>query len=240
MDGITPRLLPACASDISCSLSALFNRSFTEAAFPFAWKHSLAVPVFKRGERNNPSNYRPIALLSVVGKVCERIVFNQLYLFLTPHLVHHQSGFCKKDSTSLPLLRLVQKWSEAVDSSNYVGATFFFYLRKAFDRVWHKGLLAKLEAAGIHGSALSWFESCLSGRLQCTKVDNAVSHPAPVLASVPQGAILSPLLFLVYVNDIPHSSEINTNLFDDDTSAYVCPVAICSSSGCSRHFASMV
>ena len=84
------------------------------------------MPVFKRDERNNPSNYRPITLLSVVGKVCERVVFIQLYLFLTPHLVNHQSGFRKKDSISLPLLRLVQTWSEAVDSSNYVGAIFFF------------------------------------------------------------------------------------------------------------------
>ena len=124
-----------------------------------------------------------LLLCSVVGKVC-RVVFNQLYLFLTPHLVDHQSGFRKKDSTSLQLLRLVQTWSEAVNSSNYVGA-IFFDLQKAFDRVWHKGLLAKLGAAGIRGSALSWFENYLSGHLQCTKVDNAVSHPAPVLAGVP-------------------------------------------------------
>ena len=87
--------------------------------------------------------------------------------------------------------------------------------------MWHAILLAKLEAAGIHGSALNLFRSYLSGRSQRTKVDGEVSCPAPVLAGVPQGAILSPLLFLVYVNDIPHSPEVNTNLFADDTSAFV-------------------
>ena len=225
IDGITPRLLRVCAKSISSSLSVLFNRSFEEEVFPSAWKRSLVVPSFKRGDSSNPSNYRPIALLPVVGKVCERVVFNRLYRFLSPHLVDHQSGFRKGDGTTLQLLRLIQTWSEAIDSSCYIGA-IFFDLQKAYDKVWHAGLLAKLEAAGIHGSALNWFRSYLSGRSQRTKVDGEVSGPAPVLAGVPQGAILSPLLFLVYVNDIPHTSEVNTNLFADDTSAFVsdrCP-----------------
>ena len=219
IDGITPRLLRSCARSISCSLATLFNRSFAEEAFPSAWKMSLVVPVFKRGDNSNPSNYRPIALLSVVGKVCERVVFNKLYQFISLYLADHQSGFRKRDSTTLQLVRLIQSWSEAVDSSKYVGA-IFFDLRKAFDRVWHKASSpnckpqASMEAPLI-GVAATCQVACSAQRL-----DGAISSPAPVLAGVPQGAILSPLLFLIYVNDIPHSSEINTNLFADDTSAY--------------------
>ena len=110
------------------------------------------------------TNYRPIALLSSVGKVCERVVFNKQNRFISPFLTNQQSGFRKKDGTgtTLQLVRLVQQWSEALDKGQYVGAVFFD-LRKAFGRVWHKGLLVKLEAAGIKGSTLSWFSAiCLT------------------------------------------------------------------------------
>ena len=107
-------------------------------------------------------NYRPIALLSSVGKVCERVIFNKLYRFVSPFLTNQQSGFRKKDGTTLQLARLVEQWSGALDKGQYVG-TVFFDLRKAFGRVWHKGLLVKLEAAGIKGSTLSWFSAiCLT------------------------------------------------------------------------------
>ena len=160
-----------------------------------------------------------------MGKVCERVVFNQLYHFISPFLSDQQSGFRKKDGTSLQLVRLVQQWSEALDKSKY-GGTVFFYLRKAFDRVWHKGLLVKLEAAGVQGSALSWFSSYLSNRRQRTRVADGVSSPSTLMAGVPQGAILSPLLFIIYVNDITQAKSASVNLFADDTSSCVvdsCP-----------------
>ena len=97
-----------------------------------------------------------------MGKVCERVVFNTLYRFASPFLTNQQSGFRKKDGTTLQLARLVEQWSGALDKGQYVG-TVFFDLRKAFGRVWHKGLLVKLEAAGIKGSTLSWFSAiCLT------------------------------------------------------------------------------
>ena len=220
LDSITTYLLRESASGIASSLALLFNRSFSDRRFPDAWKDALVVPVFKRGDRSLLTNYRPIALLSSVGKVCERIVYNKLYHFLSPYLSAQQSGFRKHDSTSLQLLRLVQQWSEALDDSQYVGIVFFD-LRKAFDRVWHKGLLAKLHAAGVHGPALEWFKSYLCGRQQRTRVAHAVSAVSPLGAGVPQGAILSPLLFIVYVNDIFESTSASVNLFADDTSSFV-------------------
>ena len=99
MDGITTRLLQECARSISPSICMLFNKSFAECRFPTLWKEAVVVPVFKRGDRSHLNNYRPIALLSSVGKVCERVVYNKLYKFVSPFLTDQQSGFRKKDGT---------------------------------------------------------------------------------------------------------------------------------------------
>ena len=126
-------------------------------------------------------------------------------------------------------LRLIQQWSEALDESKYVGVVFFD-LRKAFDRVWHKGLLVKLHAAGVRGNAFAWFQSYLSCRQQRTREEGVVSSAAPLGAGVPQGAILSPLLFIIYVNDIVHTTSASVNLFADDTSSFLVdsnPSALC-------------
>lgn len=163
-------------------------------------------------------NYRPIALLPIVSKVMERLVHNKVTLFLSPWFAPNQSGFKKKDGTTAQLARITQAWADAVDSGKYVGSVFFD-LRKAFDRVWHRGLLAKLQAAGISGAAYQWFASFLADRVQATVVDGSTSAFSALHAGVPQGAILSPLLFSIYMNDIPYGDS--TNLFADDTSSYV-------------------
>ena len=221
-DQLPPRLLRLCAAGISCSLAVLFNRSFQEGCFPASWKVALVVPVFKKGDRSLPGNYRPIALLPILSKVMERIVCNKLSHFLAPWLSPYQSGFKKGDGTVAQLTRLIQHWSEALNNSQYVGIVFFD-LKKAFDRVWHAGLLAKLHAAGVRGAAYDWLHSFLSNRRQATVIQGCTSSFETISAGVPQGAILSPLLFSVYVNDI-HSCSVfdgNINLFADDTSAYV-------------------
>lgn len=218
IDEIPPRLLRECATGISESLSTVFNRSFTSARFPTAWKQALVIPIFKRGDKSSPGNYRPISLLPILSKVLERIVNNKLSRFLASWMAPNQSGFKRSDGTTSQLMRLTQEWSNAVDKGNYVG-TIFFDLRKAFDRIWHQGLLAKLAAAGVKGSAHRWFASYLADRQQATVVDGTTSPFAALYAGVPQGAVLSPLLFSVYMNDIPFSGS--TNLFADDTSSYV-------------------
>ena len=114
----------------------------------------------------------------------------------------------------------MQEWSKATDSSNYVAAVFFD-IRKAFDRVWHRGLVAKLSAAGVSGSTLAWFENFLSERSQRTVVGRCFSDRAFLHAGVPQGIILSPLPFILYMNDVYSTTEASLNLFADDTSLYV-------------------
>ena len=147
-------------------------------------------------------------------------MFNKLYRFLSPFLSSRQSGFRQQDGTEFQLLRLVQSWSEMLASSEYVGAVFFD-LKKAFDKVWHAGLLRKLAAAGVSGPAFLWLEDFLSERSQRTVVGNSISDALSPFAGVPQGAILSPLLFLVYVNDLPAAVPSGeANLFADDSSVY--------------------
>ena len=142
----------------------------------------------------------------------------QTVAFLSPWLSTNQSGFKRKDGTVPQLMRLTQTLSDAVDEQKYVGAVFFD-LKKAFDRVWHKGLLAKIRFAGVTGGAHEWLASYLSERHQVTLVDGQLSSTNKLHAGVPQGAILSPLLFCVYMNDMP--CRDSTNLFADDTSSYV-------------------
>ena len=143
IDDITPDLLRLCAKGIAESLSALFNKSFASSTFPTQWKMALVVPIFKKGDKCNPSNYRPISLLPVLSKVLERVVHEKLSNFLRPWLIKNQSGFKKADGTVPQLVRLTQEWSNAVDDGRYVAAVFFD-LKKAFDRVWHEGLLIKI------------------------------------------------------------------------------------------------
>ena len=153
----------------------------------------------------------------------EEIVYKKLYHFVSPILSDNQSGFRRKDGTAHQLTRLVHEWSQALDKDQYVG-TVFFDLKKAFDKVWHKGLI-KLEFAGINHRALSWFRNYLSDQYQCVKINNSTSTPVRIHAGVPQGAILSPLLFIIYMNDIASLSVQDqasfTNLFADHASLYV-------------------
>ena len=211
-DGITNRVLKALAPSIAFPLCHIFNMSFTTGIFPSAWKTAKVIPVFKKGSRNEPANHRPISLLPCVSKVCERIFYDHLYRHVSPFLSPAQSGFRKGDSTSLQLTRIVQQVCQHRDNRALAGICFFD-LAKAFDTVWHRGPLAKLEHAfRVRKQPLSWLKSYLSGRYQYVTLLGTSSAAEPVLSGVSQGSILGPLLFIVYVNDLPA-----TSLFADDT-----------------------
>ena len=160
----------------------------------------------------------------LLAKCVKKLSTKSFITLLSPILSDNQSGFRRKDGTAHQLTRLVHEWSQALDKDQYVG-NVFFDLKKAFDKVWHKGLLIKLEFAGINHRALSWFRNYLSDRYQCVKINNSTSTPVRIHAGVPQGAILSPLLFIIYMNVIASLSVQDqasfTNLFADDTSLYV-------------------
>lgn len=221
-DLISPRLLREGATELAAPLSIFFNSLLRRSKFPSAWKQANVTPIFKKGDPSLPSNYRPVSLLSCIGKVMERCIHNYMYNFFISNnlLTSHQSGFIKGDSTVNQLVYLYHDICNALDEGKEVRAVFCD-ISKAFDRVWHKGLLFKLSTFGIRGPLLQWLSSYLSYRQQRVVYANSRSQWSSVKAGVPQGSILGPLLFLVYINDIVNDIQSKVKLFADDTSLYI-------------------
>ncbi|MCG8113671.1 MAG: reverse transcriptase domain-containing protein [Candidatus Thiodiazotropha taylori] len=221
-DLISPRLLREGAEILARPYARLFNRSLIQGYFPPSWKEANLTPIHKKDEKSLPSNYRPISLLSLVGKTMERCIHKHLYNYVVSHqlITPFQSGFIKGDSTTNQLLHTYHTFCEAVDNGKEVRAVFCD-ISKAFDRVWHKGLLHKLRGIGCSDNVLKWFTNYLSGRRQRVVLNGESSDWVEVEAGVPQGSILGPLLFLLYINDIVKNICCSIRLFADDTSLYV-------------------
>ena len=218
-DYISHQMLKKTCDTVCVPLSLLFNLSFSKAQFPTQWKIASVMPLFKNGDKTSASNYRPIALLSTVGKVFERIVFKEVFNYLISNklLYKFQSGFLPGHSTVHQLIEIYYRICMALDDHC---STFLIFcdISKAFDRVWHLGLLLKLKAYGINGQLYNWFESYLSNRKQSVFIGNEKSPLQCTNAGVPQGSVLGPLLFLLYVNDIADDLVSLSRLFADDTS----------------------
>ena len=222
-DQISQVMLKAAGATIAPSLTKLFNLSLRTCLFPELWKKANVVPLFKKNDTSSIDNYRPVSLLSCVGKLFERAVFKYVYNFLrdTGAISLKQSGFKPGDSTVYQLAHLYHIFAEAVDKQKDLRLVFCD-ISKAFDRVWHPGLLCKLSRIGITGGLLDWFRHYLENRQQRVVINGQFSSWASVLAGVPQGSVLGPLLFLIYINDITNtvqSSEVR--LFADDTILYL-------------------
>ena len=221
-DLVHNKILTSSANVICEPLVLLFNRSLTEGKFPVTWKCAHVTPIFKKGEKHKCDNYRPISLLSCVGKLLERCVYNHVLEFLQAHslLTAAQSGFLPKDSTVFQLLSIYDDLCKSLDTRTTT-QIIFFDISKAFDKVWHQGLIHKLSATGIRGQLLNWFCDYLHNRVQAVVLKGHTSTYLPLSAGVPQGSVLGPLLFLVYINDIVNDIESIIKLFADDTSMYL-------------------
>ena len=221
-DLISPRLLKQGSCALAVPLSIVFNRSLYQGYFPQAWKEGNLTPIHKKEEKSLPTNYRPISLLSSVGKTMERCIHKHLYNYLLEHqiLTPFQSGFVQGDSTTYQLLHTYHAFCNAVDSGKEVRAVFCD-ISKAFDRVWHRGLIHKLSGIGCSEGVTKWFSSYLTGRKQRVVLNGQASEWTSVQAGVPQGSILGPLLFLIYINDIVKDIGCTIRLFADDTSMYI-------------------
>ena len=177
------------------------------------------VPILKKDNRQSKENYCPISLLPSLSKICEKIVFVRLYNFLLEinFLNLFQSGFRPGDSTVNQLIFIVHKIHEAFELGKEVRMVFLD-ISKAFDKVWHKGLLFKLERLGVRDPLLKWIKSYLTERKQCVLIDGQSSDWKEIDSGVPQGSVLGPLLFLIYINDITRDLQSNNFLYADDTS----------------------
>ena len=222
-DMVHNRLLIVACPVIVQPLTTLFNKSLANGLFPEVWKRAHVVPIYKqKGDKSSCKNYRPISLLSCVGKLLEKCVQKHLVHYLKENsiITPSQSGFTSGDSTIYQLLNIYDDFVSGLDR-NIPTQAIFFDISKAFDRVWHRGLIHKLEAAGVRGTLLNWFENYLKNRKQAVVLKGSKSKFLEVHAGVPQGSVLGPTLFLLYINDLNTAIESNIKLFADDTSMYL-------------------
>ena len=221
-DSIHPCFLKSCSSVLCKPLYLIFNRSLMEGDIPLEWKKSLVVPIFKKGSRYDPLNYRPISLTSVSCKCMERLVVDQLYEYLEVHniLSSEQFGFRSGRSTMDQLLLSYNDISDWLDSGLVVDLILFDF-SKAFDVVCHTVLLRKLRSIGIHGRLLLWIERFLLGRTMQVTIQGAVSSPKSVTSGVPQGSVLGPVLFLIYINHVAAHLSCKYKIFADDLKVFM-------------------
>ncbi len=222
-DCFSSALLKTCSVHVANPLLYIINLSFETGIFPDRLKMSRVTPIFKKGLHTEVSNYRPISITNPISKILERLMFNRMIKFVEKfHILYDfQFGFRKHYSTSTAVLDLVNMIQNETFDGNYVLGIFMDF-RKAFDTINFDILLKKMDHYGFRGYCHNWFRSYLINRTQFTNVNGSSSDIKNVLCGIPQGTVLGPLLFLLYINDLPNSvQQSRAKLFADDSNLFV-------------------
>ena len=223
-DDISTKLLKETIGTICMPLTHIINLSFDTGIVPDQLKIAKVVPIFKASEKTSLNNYRPISLLPAISKLLEKIMFDKVMGFVDLHnvLYRHQYGFRPKHSTIHPIIHFLNHCAKANNEINpELTLAIFCDLSKAFDVINHEILLNKLNRYGIRGIVNSWFRNYLTDRKQFVMFQETQSPLMNIKCGVPQGSILGPLLYLIYVNDIPYSCNSEILSFADDTTLFV-------------------
>jgi hypothetical protein len=201
-DGIPPIFLKKCVHQLSSPLARLFTCSFDSSFLPLDWLRSYISPLFKKGSKHDPDNYRPIALTATMCKLMESIIKDQLLEFLLRKGIinKNQHGFISNHSTCTNLLECTHDWLVTLNSSHTTDIIYIDFSR-AFDSIVHNKLLSKLENYGITGKLLYWISSFVQDRYQCVVIENCFSSVAKVISGVPQSSVLGPIIFIIFINN---------------------------------------
>ena len=218
-DNISIKMIKICGESITVPLKIIFEQSLKEKKWKYGKKANI-VPVHKKEGKNLIKNYRPVSLLPVFSKIYERVIYNALFNYFKDNKLFtpSQSGFLPGNSCIAQLLSVIHEIQTAFDSSPAVDVRgVFLDISRAFDKVWHIRLLFKLQAYGVDGELLSLLENYLENRKQMVVVNGQTSEWREINSRVPQRLVLGPLLFLVYINDLPDGTTSMCKIFADDT-----------------------
>ena len=221
-DNLSSRILKELHHEIAPILTDICNCSLREGIVPDDWRNATVTPVYKKGPKTKAENYRPISLTCICCKVMEHIITSNIMAYLDEHHLLHsnQHDFRKKLSCETQLIQFVQDISDTLNDKGQTDVIVMDF-SKAFDKVDHKRLLLKLHRFGINKDAISWIGSFLSNRMQRVVLDGEESDSCSVMSGVPQGSVLGPCLFLLYINDMPDMIRSDIRLFADDTIMYL-------------------
>ena len=218
---ISIRMLKICGDSLCRPLELISNECLANGIFTSDWKKGNIVHVHKKNDKQRLNNYRPISLLTICNKIFERLMFNEMFKFFIENdlISQHESGYKPGDSCINQLLSTTHKIYQTFDEGFDVRSVFLD-ISKAFDKVWHNGLIFKLKQNGISGNLINLLSNFLRNRKQRVVLNGQTSSWADFNAGVPQGSILGSLLFLIYINDLADGLSSNAKLFVDGTSLF--------------------